>query len=96
MQEKWWEKAMGATATMIPYLNVVKLIIINDYYVSAAFVQLLLIEIVKNHTIFWTLFFRCCCSTKMSCSSTSTMCFPTYFDAYNPNVQSEDSLLIMY
>ena len=51
MQEKWLEKAMGATAT------IVKLIIINDYSVSTTFIQLLLLEIIKNHTIFWTLFF---------------------------------------
>jgi hypothetical protein len=56
MQEKWLEMAMGATATIKTYLNVVKLIIINDYYVSAAFVQLLLVVILGNLTIFWTLF----------------------------------------
>ena len=56
MQEKWLEMATGATDTIKTYLNVIKLIIINDYYVSAAFVQLLLVVIIRNCTIFLTLF----------------------------------------
>ncbi len=52
MQEKWLEMVMGATATIKTYLNVIKLIIINDDYVSTAFVQLLLVVIIGNCTIF--------------------------------------------
>ncbi len=38
--------ALGATATIKPYLYVIKLIFINDYYMSAALVYLLLVVII--------------------------------------------------
>jgi hypothetical protein len=52
----------GATATIKPSLNVIKLIIVNDYYVSAAFLQLFSIVIIRNSTIFDSVFFRRCSS----------------------------------
>jgi hypothetical protein len=52
MQEQWSKVAMGGTLTAETYLNVIKLIISNNCYVSDTFIKLLLLVILENHAIF--------------------------------------------
>ena len=48
--------AMGGAWTAKTYLNLIKLTISNDYYVSAAFICLLLLVTLVNRAIFSTIF----------------------------------------